>query len=1715
MSNEFRAVVLAWLLIASYAFAPVALHGGSSAIGTAQAGSNTSPNFEVIDVQAAGNTGGVKVVVEAQTSSKLDNFGFYYNASGDGTDRTNKLTNSNGGVTARSYPLSEQSTWDGISTSDSQPTRATFTLDSAEAPKTDDPIEINVTAGGTSYSNAAPANRDVVTANYRHITPQDSAGNAISGVMPFVVLDAQTNQSVGSVFFDGQSQSKLVYACRGAMSNGTCTEPKDGASVTVAKQDWSAGGTISNPSSPSFSSSIALRGYNLPESNATTRLDSTGATTAKSTEPYAPAFFEISNASQGTHTVSVDSVTVTNTNTGNVVFKKNGKPQAPVFLKPATPYKIEITNSGSYGTETRYLTVPTAGMTQTGLKVGATASKSTVTGQIVNASGEPVEDVVVVAEDRYSGGNGFRMINSTSTDSNGLFSMRLPQTEATAPEPGQGTRYKLTLVSDKTDGSTLQYYPTVHDNNGEGYKIRSTKTVIPKMQIKDGGELSIDVTQGGGYSTLQTGVMQTTLGKYTSRTGARTRSAASESFNQVTFGKSKPSSAKVSLVSPTTDASTRVNYNVWGVGTPTKWLCTNDVSVSQGSTTSSSCSLEEAGYIEVSVDEYKSIVDQANSPRSADTGSFGFFFENEVVIRDSSTGNVVTYLGPGSSQAFNLDGTDTAKIPVPAGSYELEVRPATEWTRQTTVKDSTSVSVSSGSTATVTLDRGKEFDIAPIRSRAPASLTRSANNEYAVNITDPVDERGYTAAEISSATVHFAAPNGTKVSDRASLSYNSTAGKGVFETKTLKPSDLGADAGTYDLIVTATHEDGTRTYNTTWETRVTVSGFQTGIDLSSSSVGPGDQILGRISAYDTTQDPPSAISANKNDVKIKVIDENGNVVTNKNPSSDVSNGEGTFKLSMPDSVGDYRVLAFVDSGSSQGIAERWVSVSKYQVSVETDKRTYRPDESVEVTVAARDSGDGSAVTDASVEVAVGNNRIGGTTDASGEFTTTLDPANFSEDGQSWSGDNFVEVEVLKDTDTGIIRKFSGTGFRVQSFDLRAEPVSRTYTSSENVLVDVESNPAGAADAVAVRRIDGEELESPVIANTQEPGGFYQLDLGTQPVGEHRATIAAINDSNGNVVETTVAFAVRDASIAADTDKFSYSPSEDITTNVTVRDTSGNAVSNKDVTARLYAAESPPRQVGSSASGTTGSDGTVSITGLSASSPGPHFVEVEVDGQTARTYLGVSDLSVAFEDGNGNAVDEYEVEPGDSKTVNVSATAGGSDVADGAAVDVGVFAYGEIVDEANGEVSGGDGTATLDINVPSDVPKGSYTLATRVRTTDGNAGTTDAVLNVTGGNALSIEADPGQRQYEPGETGTFTASVTDASGAPVSGETVVFTIDTEGAAETKLGEATTGADGTASVDHTLASDATSGEYVLKTHITDKRRTQDYNGFLVTSLETTISADASSYAPGDTISLTVDAVDTAGNNVDADRGELRVVMPSGNEITQSFSTSGTAPYTPTFTIPDDSSSVGSVTISAGLKNDAAVAVDSTLTEVVSEQESANITVPETVTAGESTDVTLSSSTDAKGTLTVFSPGASSPAVERSVSLSAGTNSTESVTLPSAGTYVFKLSVPDVGTVTRSRNVAPVASGSPALTVGTGIGQGNETFNTTEDLVIQTDRPGATATVVSGNESYTVRLNQQRGSTYYGVLSEKRSDGVYLVRLDTPQATAVNETLIEVGP
>jgi hypothetical protein len=1065
----------------------------------------------------------------------------------------------------------------------------------------------------------------------------------------------------------------------------------------------------------------------------------------------------------------------------------------------------------------------------------------------------------------------------------------------------------------------------------------------------------------------------------------------------------------------------------------------------------------------------------------------------------------VTVLGPDGIQAgflsdFEGQSGTNLNIPLPPGNYTLELRPDKEFVRKTSARNQTNVTITAGQENETQLSRGNDMAIEPVPGKFTRQLSGSKSNTLAVRVSDRV--AGQLSDSEIAVTGQLQYRNGTTAGDSFTFSYDSR--NGTFSADVNPATDLSVSAGKYSLRITASNQTGTATYNTTRSDPMTVSDFRTGLDTGGFVFAPGDSTSTTVYAYNTTAQ--TGITATDNNVTLNIYDTNRRLVSST--SGNITDGRGTIGLTLPSDEGNYLIETVVtsDTDGSQGVSERPVRVSALDVDTETNKSTYSGTDTIELTASVENATSDSSVSGASVEAVVVSSGESArkTTGTDGEATFTLDPSTYATGSQWEDGTQFVRLTVVNETQSGITRVRTGAPFRVQAVRAIAEPTRGTFAPSSNATIDVFVPPTVNINSVDATTLDDSSVS---VAGTQRSSGYYQVDLGQLPAGQHSATITV--STGGGERDFTTQFRVSRFSIQTGTDQFAYSAGEQVNTSVTLTyATNGSVVPNQQVNATLFEVN-PSNEINQSyETGTTASDGTVTIgsSSFNSSSSGRHYVEVEAGGETTTVPLLINNINVSLLDSpGGTEVDEYTAAPGDTVQIYVNTTNATTNTGvDGATVGAFVSTPGGTESLTRNTTTNGE--TILEFSIPESVSERQYGLRIGARTSDGDLGIGYGTLQVSG---PSISGIPGSRVYSPGEDATFTAAATRANGTGIEGRTVTFRIDPPDDSETTIGTAVTGPDGTATLDHTIDANRSDGPYTLR--VSNGSVGTDSTGFRVSSLETTLTANQSTFAPGDTIGLTIDAVDDTGQTVNATDGIVRVASPLGTREA-TLSTSGEAPYTLNLTIPDQSDAIGSYTFQAGVRQNTSVSVDSTSVEVINSSVTLNIDAPNEISANESVNVTLNASADTTASLSVFSPGSGEVVFENdSVPLTADTPENVSLSLSSPGVYVIRAEAEGIGTTTVVRRVT---SENVSITTGTSLSENTTEFDTTEDIYIRTNEPNATATVIGANRTYTVPLNRESGDTNYGILSADRAEGVYLVRLDLSNSTAADSTILEVS-
>ncbi|MEF8778563.1 MAG: hypothetical protein V5A36_06610, partial [Natronomonas sp.] len=693
-NRRYRLFVLAFTTIVLGVVAIGALSGAA----VAEHAEQSDDRIQIVD--AFNDSGNTTVAVQATTSEQVSDLRFIHD---NRTNEVGPLTHSNEGINGSQYDNgSIFESGDSFNATSGDNGVVFFELNQSWESSQ---IEINASAEGMTYANADRANRSVLTANAYSVSLENASGGTISSSIPVAVFNSSTQELHELV----EIQEDNNFHCGGVLNGGTCADPDTNGSAHTYLMQSSLEEVTPLPSSS------AVRGIDSRTSNSSTQTTLTGPHTLtlnQSTALIEYGIFDY-NLSNDDPVSDITRIEVKNRTTGVTVQQQNSKAMGGVLLlEPKTDYDIVIERD-SGETYTRPLTIPTKGFTSKPILVEGDTDPATeeVFGIVRNETNSPVDNVTVTAELAHAGSIP-PAYNSTTTNKFGLFSMRLPQTS----DP-LGERYQFQLASSKTDSGTLKFFPTRDDNNGDGYEVRNSRTILPPLEIQQGGEVDITVTNESGGEIASNNSI-TSLSQTTTSTGDRTRGALVESFGIFGFSTSVNSSV-IRLPSPTTGAQDDVSYNVWGLedieeGESPIELCADQTDISQGARSTSACDLEDGGTLNISLTRYGSLI-ETNRSRARDVGKPSYYRENILIVRNATTGNVTTYFGPkGIQQGFTPnDDNKTLSVPVPAGTYTVELRPTNQFDDITAVRNSANVSVAENQTEQVALESGRDFLIEP------------------------------------------------------------------------------------------------------------------------------------------------------------------------------------------------------------------------------------------------------------------------------------------------------------------------------------------------------------------------------------------------------------------------------------------------------------------------------------------------------------------------------------------------------------------------------------------------------------------------------------------------------------------------------------------------------------------------------------------------------------------------------------------------------------------------------------------------------------------------------------------------------------------------------------------------------------------------------------------------------------------------------------------
>ncbi|MBI2084704.1 MAG: hypothetical protein HYT70_03795 [Candidatus Aenigmarchaeota archaeon] len=1416
----------------------------------------------------------------------------------------------------------------------------------------------------------------------------------------------------------------------------------------------------------------------------------------------------------------------------------------PAFLDVNAVYTIELNISG---TPRNYSFISTSnGIYGAIIQVADTTgvanpSFTIIKGQIVNASNptQGVAGAVVYAKlhDYFSPPMGIVFINSTVADQNGIFSLRVPSTSFISEPFGSGVMpfpaYDLFIVSNITNPTTGApvYFPTIDKNGEMGYFAQGANTILKPIKLGAGGQVNVNVTLNNA-----TGLLSELSRFESSKVTGETRDAFTSKmtmlkiFDQVTL----PKSITVPLTAPSGNVQLLVlgqNQSFGFSDTPPVGICINTTTVTQGQISNVNCNLTQPGFLNLNVTNCQSIFNSVSCNVKETLGNFHFWFENRLVVTNSS-GNSLTYIDGASFLLENIlrGGTSyqNLSIPLPDGSYQLRIEPRLDFSRFASVKNTTAFAITAGQTLPRDINRTERFQIEPRFQ----SLVLSANNNVNISVRDGTGTPLNTTHVNVTAQLLYPNRSAAGTSAVLNLAYDPTAQ--IFYNRTANFSAAaygGMTAGKYLLLVNATNVSGSSSYTSTFTMPVSLSDFSVGINLGGFTFGTGQLINGKVYAFDTTTNPPTGVASGQ--LRIEIQDSTGAPVNSTNASSGIVDGEGSFSLLAPSTVGFYNLAATVNGSGKSGTAETWLQVSNLAIKLSTDRFSYQPSDNVIVSVEVRNASSSAGIANANVEVTVDSNRnpITGITDSNGKATLTLNPSQIT--GSTWSfGFHSIKVKISKDTATQVINLESFYGFEVRGIEAFVETEKPSYSTTDTVKVNVFVPPSTTLSSNPTAVLDG--LSNVTYTANQSGPGFYQFDLGTRQVGRHSVKVTV--STSGGSQDIFTGFEVISTNIQVETRRgatleFKFNANELLNLSVKVINSStGQPVSSKQVVVTLYKV-SPPNDINVSHNNTynytnTSTQGIAQLFLNVGNRSGPHYAKVLVDNQVQYAGIMVSSLSVSLMNatpGTAGAaiVNSFTGTPGTTVNIYVNASSGGGfDVADGSIVTLRLWAFGRPTEITNTTTKG---NATLSIEIPSFAPKLTYGLDVSVSTSDGSAGfAPPASLTVTGSNALRLSVEPNKRSYSPSSSGSLVATLTYENGTGAVGYNISFERGAPGRPPSSLGSANTNAGGisTLSVSNMGSTD---GEYFVHAFITNDTSLTAYSGYIVNGLVVRLSTNKTTYNVGEAIGFNVTVTNSSsGTSVNASGGTgfISIFDEDRGIITTPLTVGNSQPYTASLSIPNDSSSIGTFGAGVEFTFNGSKGFDFALISVANSSEIVNISIPTSITAGEAFSVTIFSSATSTARLGVFSPVATSVVYDNSsIAMTANTPQNVTVNITDTGIYVFMLRVNNVGGNSTVRSVTSVASGTtaPAVWSGSSLTTNSSAFSTGGTVFIISNTANSTARVLTTSNNITTTvslpLTQTSGSRFYNTFTPSVA-GTYYVRLDKSTSSGVASAMFVVS-
>lgn len=1713
----------------------------------------------------------------AGTNTTVRNFNLWWQNTTDGT-YNGPLNLSNGGILSGVYDNDMGSILGGQAYSDVSGLNAStvcidFTLNATRVPLTKTTAIINATTFGNASWALAPSNaKTFFTINYVSLQALDASGNTDLGNAIFMSYNDITKSFVSSGPASTDKTGYYALHCKGAVIGPNCVGANNSES-TISNSCFVHGiqfpvqGGQPATNNCEINSSTAILVFDFLSSNGSIITNITPGTylPLKINNSVIVGFANPQNYNPtpgpgGFENPNITNLNVTNYTTGALVYTaqisqgggQGPKGGMPFFLNVTWPYRINMDISNT-GFRSYVFMGAAAGMigAEPIVANSSITQYTTFIGKVVDENNAPVGNAVVYAQFSRQGGGGFgiNFFNSSLTDGNGKFSIRVPTTQFVATFDGMGTfpypAYQFYIISDKKSAQGFPiHFPTTDNNNGKGYFAQPVggNAILPPIKMRAGGQVSVNVTLNGASLALSE------LSRFLSIGTGLTRDGVTGKFTMMSIfqGVSNPASIVIPFLSPINSVVVNImgkNSTFGGQGggppgqsNPFIGGCFNSTSVTQGQLSQINCNLTMPGKINLTVTTCNEVITRQGC-MDEQLGNFNFWFDTGVALyNDSNARYMLSTEGMffGDLVGFGASSGNVLSIPVPSGYYKLELVPTQDFSRHTGVSNGTVISVGANQTFIAKILRGQKWMFEP---KFNPSLAFSTNNIIDITLKSMDQSLGgvLTDAYVNLNGTKILFPNKTDAAPGKTITFSYDPTYKYFRNATFNPKAFGLQSGKYWLMFNATFVNGTSWFTSTQLMPITAFDFQAGTDFGGFVFGTGVNVSAKAFAYNSSSFPPTGVAASPANISVRAYDQSGAEVSIAYTTAGITNGQGIINLTMPTTVGFYEVVTTITTdrctpggscnNGTVGVSTNWIQVSNFNVKTQTDKPRYQPSDKVSLTVQVTNSSSGSGVSGATVQISVDNSNTPaiGVSDANGKASFVLNPATYGTNSQWSFGFHQLKIKISKETGTDIIKLESFFGFDVRGLDAFIQPSRPVFQTSENVIINVFVPPHVSVSSITAT-VDGSSTD--IAQGSQSGPGFWNVNLSTRNAGHHDVKIA-LADMSGNSQTFFTGFDVSAFNIIASTDKFTYNAFDKITLTVKAAYPNGTAViANTPVIATLYKAQPPNDIQVDNKTNTTIAGGSTTLK-LDANQTGFNYMKVNVGGQVMFVGVQVSSLKVSLLSGTaGIPVTNYNGAPGSTVTIYVNATSGSSDVADGSTVTAKIWAFGNPIDLPSNTTT--KGNTTVSFTIPSFAPSQSYGLEVRVTTPTGEQGfAPPATLRVTGGSALKLttNADRGfLNPYGVGDTGTLTAFITNGSGSGLGGYNVTFEMGSEGTKPQVIGTAFTGATGVATRTFSVNSNFTDGQYFIHAFITNSTDIQAYGGFIVSSLRVNASPSKTKYSPGENITLFISVYNrTSGSQVNATAGSVSLFNKEKGKIDQSFTPSGLQPYIVNINVPNEASAVGTYPMRVSVQVNSSRAEGFLIVDVINQSLTLGLDVPN-VTAGSPFIFNISSSVNGSATVKVFSPSASSMIYDNnSVPLStlATPNATINLTISQPGVYVIGTFVNGIGTSTKIITVAPPTSGAVGeVWTGTSVSANATTFTTSQDVYILSNIANATATVLTLNTTTnstiksSVPLSLTTGSNYYGVFSGLASGNKYFVRLDTATASGIAKTLFTVS-